>query len=146
MLVILAIAAGLATLAFDGDGNRSAERDARRFAAAIEHAAARAALGAETLGVSADGNGWRFWRRERSGRRWLPITDDEVLQPRVLLPPATLAALTYAGAPLAADAIVPLRATGRNDPFAFALTGERSRIVLAMDPLNRVVMTVTATP
>ncbi len=48
--------------------------------------------------------------------------------------------LSFAGRSLPADAIVPLRASGRNEPYAFALSGKTSRIVLAADPLNRVTM------
>ena len=39
---------------------------------------------------------------------------------------------------LASDAIVPLRASGRNEPFAFALATPGWRTVIALDPLNRV--------
>ena len=144
VLVILALAAGLASVAWDGDERGGAERQARLFAGALEHAALRAAIRAETLGVSADGTGWRFWRRAQGRSAWTPITDDDVLRPKALPSGLTLRAVAYAGAPLAADAIVPLRATGRNEPFEFALSGDRTRIVLAADPLNRIALTVTA--
>ena len=48
--------------------------------------------------------------------------------------------LSFAGQPLAVDAIVPLRASGRNEPFAFLVRGKSSRVVLSADPLNRVSM------
>jgi len=51
-----------------------------------------------------------------------------------------VAPLAFAGKGLPADAIVPLRASGRNEPYAFVFTGRTSRIVLAADPLNRVTM------
>jgi hypothetical protein len=38
---------------------------------------------------------------------------------------------------VASDAIVPLRASGRNEPFSFALATPRYRTVIALDPLNR---------
>ena len=47
-------------------------------------------------------------------------------------------ALAFAGRALASDAIVPLRASGRNEPFAFALSTPRLRTVISADPLNRV--------
>ena len=44
----------------------------------------------------------------------------------------------------APDAIVPLRASGHNEPFAFVLRGKGARIVLSADPLNRVSMLADA--
>ncbi len=144
VLVILALAAGLASVAWDGDERGGAERQARLFAGALEHAAARAAVRAETLGVSTNGTGWRFWHREPGRSAWAPISDDDVLRPKSLPQGLTLAAQSYAGAPIAADTMVLLRATGRNEPFEFALTGRHTRVVLAADPLNRIALTVTA--
>ncbi len=46
--------------------------------------------------------------------------------------------LTYGGQAIDADAIVPLRPTGRNEPYAFVLQSRDARIVLAADPLNRI--------
>ncbi len=43
---------------------------------------------------------------------------------------------------LDARAIVPLRPTGRNEPFSFVLEARDARVVLAADPLNRVALTV----
>jgi len=140
VVAIIAITAGLATLAFDGDDRGTATREAKRFAGALEHASARAQWRAETLGVSADGEGWRFWRREADANRWLPFSGDEVLDAHRLPAGVVLAPLSFAGRALPADAIVPLRASGRNEPYAFVLTGKTSRIVLAADPLNRVTM------
>ena len=140
VVAIIAITAGLATLAFDGDDRGSAAREAKRFAGALEHASARAQGRAETLGVSADGEGWRFWRREADDNRWLPFSGDDVLDAHRLPAGMALAPLSFAGKALPPDAIVPLRASGRNEPYAFVLTGKTSRIVLAADPLNRVTM------
>jgi general secretion pathway protein H len=140
VVAIIAITAGLATLAFDGDDRGTAAREARRFAGALEHASARAQWRAETLGVSADGEGWRFWRREPDANRWLPFSGDDVLDAHRLPSGMALAPLSFAGKSLPADAIVPLRASGRNEPYAFALTYRTSRIILAADPLNRVTM------
>ncbi len=42
VLVILALAAGVATFALGGDDRDRAVREARRFAGVLEHAAARA--------------------------------------------------------------------------------------------------------
>ncbi len=147
VVAIIAIAAGIAVIAYDGNDGASAAREARRFGSALEHASARAQWRAETLGVSADGNGWRFWRRPADTNRWLPFSEDDVLAAHAVPSGMAVSPLSYAGRPLPADAIVPLRASGHNEPFAFVLTGRTARIVLAADPLNRVTMQIdTAAP
>ena len=50
-------------------------REARRFAGALEHAATRAQARAETLGASAEGNAWRFWRRDADTGRWQVLAE-----------------------------------------------------------------------
>ena len=78
--MILAIAAGVARQSrYDGNDRDRATREARRFAGALEHAALRAQVRAETLGASAEGGGWRFWRRDPERGQWQPVADDEVL-------------------------------------------------------------------
>jgi len=128
VLVIVALAGGLAIVTLDRDERRLAAREAKRFAGALEFAAARAQARNETLGVSAD-SAIRFWR--------LPL-DDEVLAPRALPEPLIAAPIMYAGQRIPADAIVPFRASGRNEPFAFRLMSPSWVFVLAADPLNRV--------
>ena len=144
VLIVLALAAGVAVVAYDGDERGIATREAQRFAGALEHAAARAQLRAETLGVSAEGDTWRFWRRSATGDTWLPVADDDVLAPRRLPSILVIAPALYAGQPLPADAIVPLRASGRNEPMSFTLHAAQTRINLAADPLNRVSFSLTA--
>jgi type II secretion system protein H len=147
VIAIIAITAGLAALGLDGDERGAAAREARRFAGALEHASARAQSRAETLGVSADGGGWRFWRRPAEARRWFPVADDDQLAAHAVPPGMSVSPLSFAGQALPADAIVPLRASGRNEPFAFLLSARSSRIVLAADPLNRVsIQTETLSP
>lgn len=141
VLVVLAIAAGAVVIAYDGNDRDRATREARRFASALEHAALRAQTRAETLGASADGSGWRFWRRDPENGQWQPVTDDDVLAPHALPTTMTMTPATYGGAQLEASAIVPLRPTGRNEPFTFLLTARDARVVLAADPLNRVALT-----
>ncbi len=138
VLVVLGIAATVATLAWSGDDTGAATREARRFAGALEHAAARAQVRAETLGVSAEDTGWRFWRREPQRGAWQPLADDDVLAARTLPGAMRLQASHFAGAPVPPDAILPLRPTGRNDPFAFTLSAASITLVVAADPLNRV--------
>jgi hypothetical protein len=65
------------------------------------------------------------------------LSDDDVLRAHALAAPVVAAALAYAGRGIASNAIVPLRASGRNEPFAFALATPGFRTVIALDPLNR---------
>ncbi len=137
VIVILGIAAGLALALVAPDDRDLSAREARRFAGRIEYAAQRAQWRNRMLGVSVGGNVIRYWQRDDAGDRWL-VVDDDVLRSYALPPPLQGMALVYAGRPIAADAIVPLRASGNNEPFAFALVAGGWRTVIATDPLNRV--------
>jgi type II secretion system protein H len=137
VLVVIGIAAGLVFVNLDADPARSAEREATRLAGAVEHAAALAQWTGETLGVSAEGRVYRFWRRG-SDDRWAAISDDDVLAARSLASELSVGAATYAGAPVATDAILPLRPSGRNEPMALVLGSPAGTFTIASDPLNRV--------
>lgn len=143
VIVVLAIAASVAVVAYDGSDRDRTTREARRFAEVLEHAATRAQVRAETLGASAEGGAWRFWRRDAGGQ-WVPVADDDVLAPHALPDGITLGARTYGGVQLDAGAIVPLRPTGRNEPFTFAIDGRDAHLVVAADPLNRVTFAAPA--
>jgi len=139
VLAILAIAAGAAVMAYDGSDRDRANREARRFAGALEHAAARAQARSETLGASAQDGTWRFWRRDADSGVWQPLADDDtVLAPRALPAPMRLASTSYSGRDVPADTIVAFRPTGRNEPFTFELASRDARLILAGDPLNRI--------
>ena len=138
VMAIIAIAAGAALFLRDSSDRDRATREARRFAGAIEHAAARAQVRAETLGASAEGGTWRFWRRDPDSGRWQPLGDDDVLAAHALPEAMTLTPTSYSGRAVDASVIVPLRPTGRNEPFTFELASRDATIVLAADPLNRV--------
>lgn len=145
VIAILAIAAGAAALAWSGSDRDAAQREAKRFAGALEHAAARAQARSETLGASADGATWRFWQRDPDTGRWQPLTaSDDILAPHVLPDGMRVRAASYAGHPLDATTIVPLRATGRNEPFTFELAARDTTLVLATDPLNRITIVAAA--
>ncbi|HVF62937.1 MAG TPA: GspH/FimT family pseudopilin [Casimicrobiaceae bacterium] len=137
VVAILGIVAGLAVALMQGDERGDLDRETRRFAGALEYASQRAQLRHETLGVSASGSEWRFWTRGTDGR-WRTISDDDALRARSLPQPLRAAPVSYAGQPLPETAIVPLRSTGRNEPYAFALVGERLQSTIASDLLNRV--------
>ena len=137
MLVILGLVAGVA-VALVGPGERDVSaREARGFAGALEYAAARAQWRNEMLGVSADHGLLRYWRRDAANDRWTPLDDDDVLRAHRLPPPLDAIAYAYAGRGIASNAIVPLRASGRNEPFAFLLATPRYRTQVGLDPLNR---------
>lgn len=140
-LAIVALASGAAWLAWRGGGDTSLRREATRFAGAVEYAAQRAQWRHEDLGVSAGDGGWRFWRRDRERNAWIPLVDDDVLAARALPSGIRLAAASYAGRAVESDALVPLRASGRNDPATFVLDAEGRRLRVDTDPLNRAVVT-----
>ena len=108
-----------------------------RVLRALEHAAALAQWRSETLGVSAEGAGYRFWRRG-DDNRWAAIRDVDVLAPRALPAPMTVVPATYAGAPVNADVIVPFRPSGRNEPYTLLLASPAWSLIVSGDPLNRV--------
>ena len=137
MVAVIAIAAAFIVVNLESDDRRSAEREAARLAGALEHAASLAQWRSETLGFSADGTGYRFWRRG-ADNRWTALRDDEVLAARALPAQWTVWPLSYAGAPVPADAIFPFRPSGRNEPYALALASPSWTLVVAGDPLNRV--------
>jgi general secretion pathway protein H len=138
VIVILGVVAGLAVALVGPDERDVSAREARRFAGALEYAAQRAQWRNEMLGVSADGHVLRYWRRDTANDRWLVVADDDVLRAHALPDTVDAMALAYAGRGLASNAVVPLRASGRNEPFSFLLATPRFRTVVALDPLNRV--------
>jgi len=143
VVVVIGMAAGLAIVNLGTDDRRATEREAKRLAGALEHAAALAQWRGETLGVSADGSGYRFWRRA-AGDQWTTLGDDDVLAPRSLPAQWSVTPASFAGAPVAADAILPFRASGRNEPYALLLASPAWSLVIAGDPLNRVQYAVPA--
>jgi type II secretion system protein H len=140
VVAIIGIAAAVAVIVLDRDERGTLDREARRFAGALEYAAQRAQMRHETLGVSAADGQWRFWLRASDGR-WQAVADDEPLRPRTL--PATWRAtpLAYSGQALTPGAIVPLRPSGRNEPYAFELASQGWHAFVSADPMNRVVVT-----
>ena len=138
VIVVVGIAAGMAIATAAPDERDLAVREARRFAGSLEYAAQRAQFRSELLGVSAASHAIRYWRRDTANDRWLVIDDDDILRSRVLPDPLDAMAFAFAGRAVASDAVVPLRASGRNEPFAFVVTTPSSRTIVALDPLNRV--------
>lgn len=139
VIAIIAIAAGGMLALLDSDERGLADREARRFAGALEYATQRAQVRHETLGVSAQDGEVRFWRRGDDGR-WQAVADDAVLAAHALPPPLRATLVSYGGRPVAAEAIVPLRPSGRNEPYSIALAGNSVSVTLSADPLNRVLI------
>jgi len=137
VIVVLGIAAGLALALVAPDERDVSVREARRFAGALEYAAQRAQWRNELLGVSASRHTVRYWRRDAVNARWQVLEDDDILRTHALPETVDAMAVAFAGRAVASDAIVPLRASGRNEPFAFALATPTFRTVIAFDPLNR---------
>ena len=140
VLMVIGLAAGLAYAHFDADPKRTVERESQRLAAALEHAAQLAQWKHETVGVSASGNTYRFWEQPAGSSTWQPMSADDVLEPRVLPSALAISAREYAGLPVAADAILPLRASGRNEPYVIQISSPEWFTLLAADPLNRVAL------
>ncbi len=143
VLVVLGIAASLIAANLEGDERRGTDREARRLAGALEHAAALAQWRGETLGISADGRGYRFWRRGADDR-WSALADDDVLAPHALPAGIAVATASFAGAPVTADAILPFRTSGRNEPYALILGSPAWSVYITGDPLNRVAVAAPA--
>ena len=143
VVAIVGLVAGIVALSVGGDERRVTEREAKRLAGALEHAAAAAQYRAEMLGVSADGGGYRFWRRGADDR-WSAVTGDDVLAARALPAGVSVAPVAYAGAPVAPDAILPFRASGRNEPFTLQIASTAWSFQIDADPLNRVRIAASA--
>lgn len=141
VIVIIALGSGLVVATLGQDERGTLDRESRRFAGALEYAAQRAQMRQETLGVSATSvpppSQWRFWIRAGDGR-WHALSGDPLLAPHVLPAPLVVRPLQFGGRALRSDAIVPLRASGRNEPYAFDLRGEAFETIVGADPLNRV--------
>ena len=69
------------------------------------------------------------------------MSADDVLEPRALPASLRVTVREYAGLPVAADAILPLRASGRNEPYVIQIASPEWFTLLAVDPLNRVTLT-----
>jgi general secretion pathway protein H len=142
-LVIVGVVAGIVAMNVASDERRATEREAKRLAGALEHAAATAQWRAETLGVSAEGGGYRFWRRSADDR-WDALVNDDVLSAHALPAGITVTPVAFAGAPVPPDVILPFRPSGRNEPFTLVVGSSTWSLEIDADPLNRVHLVATA--
>ena len=142
VIVVIGLAAALVYAQFERDPRQALEREGRRLAGALEHAALLAQWTNQTIGVSAGEGSYRFWRRTPAadGERWVALSDDDVLVPRALPAPLAISTRAYAGQPVPAGAVLPLYPSGRNEPFLIELAAPEWQLLLAADPLNRVAL------
>jgi general secretion pathway protein H len=145
VLVVLSIGAGLVVANLERDPRRVAMAEARRLAGALEHASSLAQWTNRTLGVSVLPDGYRFWERGTEGR-WVALGGSDTLAPRALPAPLSARLVSYAGAVVDAGTVLPLRPTGRNEPFVLLLEHPDGSTVLATDPLNRVTIQADSEP
>lgn len=137
VIAIIAIATGVTFALAAPDPRNLAQREARAFARQLEYAMRSAQWRHQLLGVSAAGGTIRYWRRDASGTRWIAPADD-ALRPLALPSPVEARALSYGSRAVAADSVIPLRASGRNEPFVFAIDANGWRARVSADPLNRI--------
>ena len=142
VIVVIGLAAAITYAQLDLDPRQALEREGRRLAGALEHASLLAQWKNQTLGVSANDGGYRFWQRSAgdAGEGWTALSDDEVLAPRALPAPLAVAPRSYAGQLVPPGAVLPLVPSGRNEPFVIELDAPEWQLLLAADPLNRVVI------
>jgi general secretion pathway protein H len=142
VLIVIGLGAGIVYAQLESDPRQALQREGGRFAGALEHAALLAQWKNETLGVSANGSVYRFWRRgsDSDGEHWIALSDDDLLTPRSLPAPLVAAARAYAGQAVQTDAVLPLVPSGRNEPYVIALATPEWQLLLTADPLNRVAL------
>ena len=120
-----------------------AVREARRFAGALEHAAAaRAVAQRNARRHPPTGARCRFWRRDAANDRWQPVDDDDVLR-RARCPTASTRRAVALRRPARSRPTPSCRCAraGRNEPFAFVVADAGMARAVAADPLNRVAIT-----
>lgn len=142
VLIVIGVAAGVVYARLDSDPRQTLQREGQRLAGALEHAALLAQWKNQTLGVSASGGVYRFWRRydDADGAHWSALSDDDVLAPRALPAPLLATPRAYAGQAVPAESVLPLFPSGRNEPYVIALLSPQWQLLLASDPLNRVAL------
>jgi len=99
LLVVAAIMGALVVttaLAWRNDPARVLEAEARRLAAQIELAIARARIGGARIAISTRTHAYQFWRREPRGT-WHVMTPDDDLAVRVLPAGIEITAIHVAG-------------------------------------------------
>jgi len=138
VVTIIGLASAAAVLSIRHDDRRAMAREATQLGGALEYVAQRAQWRVESLGVTAQGDVIRYWLRQPDDGGWVPVADDDLLKPQQLPDGFTAVPLRYAGQPVAPDAILPLRSSGRNEPFAIALRSDTLLAIVSMDPLNRI--------
>jgi general secretion pathway protein H len=99
VLLVMGIAAGLASVAARPDDRALLRVEADRLALLLELAGAEARDGGRAIAWSVNGTGYRFWRHGGDAQ-WIEIRDGELLRARVLPPGMRIAALRIDNAAL----------------------------------------------
>jgi general secretion pathway protein H len=98
VVLIMGLLVGLVRVVVQPDARGQLRVEAERLAQLLDLAAAEARLSGQTLGWTASGPAYQFWRfREETG--WLEIIDSDLLRARVLPPGMTIAALSVENRP-----------------------------------------------
>lgn len=138
VLLVIGIAAGLAYAEFGGNERNDILRESERLSDVLEHAALAAQWRGQTLGWTAQSNGYRFLQRANDAQTWAAIEDDDVLRPHNIPIGITILPRSVAGAPAFSDTVIVFRASARNEPYVIELNSEHWRVSLSADPLNRI--------
>ena len=102
VLLLIGIVAALIGAVRPPDDRAAVEIEARRMATVLELAATTARVSGRAIAWTADGRGYRFWRRQPDAR-WTEIHDDDALRGRTLPDGMALAGLVVESAPVRGD-------------------------------------------
>ena len=105
VIVILAVAAAMVTLAVSGVGERRLARDSERLRALIGYACEQAELEGRSIGISLSRSGYAFSRAE--GGSWLPEREGTLRTRKWSVAPT--AVLTRDGEPVAIGEAYPAK-------------------------------------
>ena len=126
---------------------RSAARPSARQRASPARSSTRRRLRSgdgRTLGVSAEGAVYRFWRRGADDR-WTTVDDDDVLAAARAARRISPCGPRRTRAPRSPRmSSLPFRPSGRNEPYALLLANPAWSVIVAGDPLNRVQLAAQA--
>ena len=90
--LIMGLLVGLVSVVMRPDARGLLRMEAERLAQLMDFAVAEASLTGKTIGWTADGSGYRFWRI-REGVGWTEIRDSDLLRERTLPPGMTVSGL-----------------------------------------------------
>ncbi len=125
-IAIVAVLSSIAVIAAVPGEAALVEREARRLALLIEHAAAEARASGQAIAWMPERGGYSFWRRGEDGE-WLRFPESSPYRPRSL-----------AGAVAVEGARVTLSPYGLQGPFEASLRTGGAQVILRSGALGRV--------